>query len=113
MTGYEILGLCRRINGVQFGAEDLTKEMEISRTPGGGEIRYAREQLIFAARARGIDSLDTPFTNVKDLEALEKDVDVYKRQVPGSAGFVHQPRRRRDQSSDHHELSLPGFGFAC
>lgn len=33
--------------------------------------------------------------------------------VPGSAGFVHQPRRRRDQSSDHHELSLPGFGFAC
>lgn len=74
VTGYEILGLCQRINGVQFGAEDLTKEMEIPRTPSGEEIRYAREQLIFAARARGIDSLDTPFTGVKDLEGLEKDV---------------------------------------
>ena len=74
VTGYEILGLCRRINGVQFGAEDLTKEMEIPRTPGGEEIRYAREQLIFAARARGIDSLDTPCTNIRDLEVVEADV---------------------------------------
>ena len=74
VTGYEILGLCRRINGVQFGAEDLTKEMEIPRTSAGEEIRYAREQLIFAARARGVDSLDTPYTDVKNLEGLERDV---------------------------------------
>ncbi len=72
--GAELLGLCRRIDGVQFGAEDLTKEMEIPRTLGGEEIRYAREQLIFAARANGVDSLDTPFTDVKNLEALERDV---------------------------------------
>ncbi len=75
VNGYEILGLSPRINGVQFGAEDLTKEMEINRTPGGAEVRYAREQLIFAARARGIDSLDTPFTDVKNLDALLDDVN--------------------------------------
>lgn len=78
VNGYELLGLCPRINGVQFGAEDLTKEMEISRTVGGDEIRYAREQLIFAARARGIDSLDTPFTDVKNLDALRKDVEAIR-----------------------------------
>ena len=75
VNGYEILGLSPRINGVQFGAEDLTKEMEIARTPGGEEVRYAREQLIFAARARGIDSLDTPYTDVKNLEGLQADVN--------------------------------------
>lgn len=75
VNGYKILGLTPRINGVQFGAEDLTKEMEISRTQEGEEVRYARQQLIFAARARGIDSLDTPFTDVKNLSALEADVN--------------------------------------
>lgn len=84
VTGYEILGLCHRINGVQFGAEDLTKEMEIDRTLGGEEIWFAREQLIFAARARGIDSLDTPFTNIKNLEALESDV--YNAKAMGFTG---------------------------
>ena len=78
MTGYEILGLCSRINGVQFGAEDLTKELEIGRTAAGDEVYYAREQLIFAARARGVDPLDTPFTDVKDLQALEQDVQKAK-----------------------------------
>lgn len=74
LTAYEILGLCSRINGVQFGAEDLTKELEIGRTAAGDEVYYAREQLIFAARARGVDSLDTPFTDVKNLQELERDV---------------------------------------
>lgn len=74
LTGYELLGLCARITGVQFGAEDLTRELEIPRTADGTEVYYAREQLIFAARARGIDALDTPFTDVRDLAGLDADV---------------------------------------
>lgn len=104
--GAELLGLCRRIDGVQFGAEDLTKEMEIPRTLGGEEIRYAREQLIFAARANGVDSLDTPFTDVKNLEALERDVAQAKAMGftgktcihPSHIEAIHRafrPRRKR------------------
>ena len=46
-----------RIDGVQLGGEDFTKELEIPRILEGQELFYARKQLVTAARARGIDLL--------------------------------------------------------
>ena len=72
-NAYAVLGTSARIDGVQLGAEDLTKEQEIERTAAGDEITFARSQLAFAARARGIDILDTPYTGIHDLEGLRAD----------------------------------------
>ncbi|MGE4354424.1 MAG: CoA ester lyase [Oscillospiraceae bacterium] len=72
-NAYEVLGAAERIDGVQLGAEDLTKEQEIERTMMGAEISYARHQLAFSARARGLDIIDTPYTGIKDLEGLRTD----------------------------------------
>ncbi len=77
-NAYQVLGACGRIVGAQLGAEDLTKEQEISRTPEGREIEYARQHLAMAARARGLDILDTPYTVIKDLEGLRRDALVAK-----------------------------------
>jgi citrate lyase subunit beta/citryl-CoA lyase len=68
-----ILGVTPRINGVQLGAEDLTKEQGITRTQEGLEIQHARCVLAMAACAHGIDIFDTPFTGIDDLEGLRKD----------------------------------------
>lgn len=72
-NAYRVLGASPRIDGVQLGAEDLTKELEIARTSAGGEIRYAREQLAMAARAHGLDILDTPYTGIHDQDGLRAD----------------------------------------
>ena len=72
-NAYEVLGASPRVDGVQLGAEDLTKEQEIERTAAGDEIFYARSRLAFAARARGIDIIDTPYTGIRDLEGLRSD----------------------------------------
>lgn len=82
-NSYQVLGASKRINGVQLGAEDLTKEQEISRTSEGSEIQFARQQLAMAARAHGIDIIDTPFTGIVDLEGLRKDSATAK-----SVGFT-------------------------
>lgn len=82
-NAYRVLGVSPRIDGVQLGAEDLTKEQEIVRTSEGNEIRYARQQLAMAARARGIDILDTPYTGIKDLDGLRRDAQYVK-----SIGFT-------------------------
>jgi len=79
-NAYAVLGASARIDGVQLGAEDLTKEQEIERTPAGDEIFFARSQLAFAARARGIDILDTPYTGIRDLEGLRTDA-VHAREI--------------------------------
>ena len=82
-NAYKVLGASPRIDGVQLGAEDLTKEQEIVRTSEGTEIQYARQQLAMAARARGIDILDTPYTGIKDLDGLRRDAQYVK-----SIGFT-------------------------
>lgn len=80
---YAVLGAAARIDGAQLGAEDLTKEQEIVRTMQGDEILYARHQLAMAARARGLDILDTPFTAIADLDGLRADAQLVK-----SIGFT-------------------------
>lgn len=80
---YQVLGAAARIDGVQLGGEDLTKEQEIVRTLKGDEILYARHQLAMAARARGLDILDTPYTAIKDLDGLRADTELVK-----SIGFT-------------------------
>ena len=62
-----------RIDGILLGAEDLTSDMEVVRTPEGDEITYARSLISLVCKAYKIDAIDTPFTNVLDEEAMLKD----------------------------------------
>jgi citrate lyase subunit beta / citryl-CoA lyase len=80
---FSILSKSDRITGVQFGAEDLTKELGIERTREGLEIEYARNAIALAGNARKIDILDTPFTHVGDDEGLIQDTNKAK-----SIGFT-------------------------
>ncbi len=62
-----------RVNGVLLGAEDLSSDLEVSRTKKGEEILYARQRLVMACVAYKIDSIDTPFTDTNDEEGLYAD----------------------------------------
>lgn len=62
-----------RVIALFLGAEDLSADLRCARTTEGEEIRYARGRVVCAARAAGIEVYDTPFTDVRDLEGLEKD----------------------------------------
>ena len=81
-----ILQVTPRIDGLQLGAEDLTKEMEIDRTSQGEEIRYARNQVAAAGKACKLDILDTPYTGIHDLDGLRRD-SITARQI-GFTGKV-------------------------
>ena len=73
MNAYEIARASDRMIALYLGAEDLTADLRCPRTKEGTEILFARQQLVCAARAAGIEAYDTPFTDVEDLEGLEKD----------------------------------------
>lgn len=62
-----------RIDGVLLGAEDLSSDMEFERTLVGDEILYPRAKIAYACKAYGIDAIDTPFTDVHNLDGLIKD----------------------------------------
>ena len=72
-NAYAVAGAHERVKALFLGAEDLTANLCAKRTKEGQEILYARSRLVCAARAAGIDTYDTPFTDVEDIEALKRD----------------------------------------
>lgn len=75
---FDIATASPRMEALYLGAEDLTADLRCQRTKQGGEILYARGRLVMAARAAGIEAYDTPWTDVEDLEGLEKDAELAK-----------------------------------
>lgn len=62
-----------RAQAIFIGCEDLTADLGCERTKEGTEVGFSRSRVVLAARAAGIDAYDTPFTDIGDMEGLEKD----------------------------------------
>ena len=62
-----------RLKGLLFGAADYTRETRGRITPGRLELYYPMVRILLAARVAGIDAIDTPYFDVKDLQGLEQN----------------------------------------
>jgi len=56
-----------------FGAEDLAADIGATRTDAGTEVLYAREHVVLAAGAAGVDAIDTVYTDFEDTEGLREE----------------------------------------
>lgn len=61
------------VDALLFGAEDLSADIGATRTPEGTEVGYARQRVVLAASAAGIDAIDTLVTDFEDTEQLTAD----------------------------------------
>ncbi|RDI70517.1 HpcH/HpaI aldolase/citrate lyase family protein [Halopelagius longus] len=55
-----------------FGAEDLAADIGATRTAEGTEVLYARERVVLAAAAAGVDAIDTVYTDFEDEAGLRE-----------------------------------------
>ncbi|MDD4056723.1 MAG: CoA ester lyase [Bacilli bacterium] len=78
-----------RVDGILLGAEDLTSDMEVSRTEEGTEIFYPRARIAMACKAHKIDAIDTPYTNVNQLEGLKRDALIAKGLGMNAKACIH------------------------
>jgi citrate lyase subunit beta / citryl-CoA lyase len=67
-----------RLLGLAFGAEDYTASMEIERTKTGEELMNARARVVWAAKAAGIQAIDSIFADVKDMDGLRRETELVK-----------------------------------
>jgi len=79
INAVEIAKTSKRVFGLAFGAEDYTASMEIERTKGGEELFNARTQVLWAAKAAGIQAIDTIFADVNDMEGLRAETELAKK----------------------------------
>jgi len=101
---YDIARSSDLIVAMAIGLEDLTADLGVARTKGGMETQYARTRIVNAAKAAGIQPIDSVFSDVSDMEALRMNVlsskalgfegmgCIHPRQVPVvRQGFAPQP----------------------
>ena len=62
-------------DALAFGAEDLAADMGAVRTDDGTEVLYAREHVVLAASAAGVDAIDTVHTDFSDSSGLREETE--------------------------------------
>lgn len=67
-----------RMSVLAIGAEDLTVDLRAERSRTGAELMASRSQILLAARAAGLDAMDTVFANVADEEGFIAEVCLIK-----------------------------------
>ena len=92
----------KRLVALAFGAEDYTASMEINRTKTGEELFSARTQVVWAAKAAGVQAIDSIFSDVNDMEALRAETLLIKR-----LGFTGKSLVNPRQIEVIHEVFRP------
>lgn len=72
-----------------FGAEDLSADIGATRTDEGTEVLYAREHVVLAARAAGIDCIDTVYTDIDDHDGLADETRFASQLGYGGKMAIH------------------------
>ena len=68
-----------RLVALAFGAEDYTASMEIDRTKTGEELFHARTMVAWAAKAAGLQVIDSIFADANDMDGLRAETELVKR----------------------------------
>jgi len=89
---FEIARASTNVVAIAIGLEDLTADMGVARTSDGAESFYARTRLVNAAKAAGIQPIDSVFSDVSDMEALRQTVLSSKALGFEGMGCIH-PRQ--------------------
>ncbi|MBQ4377087.1 MAG: citrate (pro-3S)-lyase subunit beta [Bacteroidales bacterium] len=79
INAYAIATASKRMMGIALGAEDYSANLKTQRSPEGMELLMARQTIVVAARAAGIDCFDTVYSNLNDMETFRKEVELIKQ----------------------------------
>ena len=91
-NSFEIARGSENVVALAIGLEDYTADLGVPRTIEGKESFYARTRLVVAAKAAGIQPIDSVFSDVADMEALKQNVLVSKSLGFEGMGCIH-PRQ--------------------
>ena len=76
LNALEVCESCERMMGIALSGGDYTKDLQTKITGTGVELMGARQLMIIAARAAGVQCFDTVFTNLNDMEAFRREVEI-------------------------------------
>lgn len=106
-NSFKIAKSSKNVVAMAIGLEDYTSDLGVERTIEGNESFYARTRIVVAAKAAGIQPIDSVFSDVSDMEALRKNVLTSKALGFEGMGCIH-PRQiqviRKGFAPDEQEI---------
>lgn len=78
LNALEVCESSDRLIGIALSGGDYTKDLQTTITGTGVELMGARQHMIMAARAAGVQCFDTVFTNLDDMEGFEQETRMIK-----------------------------------
>lgn len=75
----DICAASDRLFGVALSGGDYTKNLQTTISKSGVELMGARQHLVMAARATGVQCFDTVYTDMEDMETFETEVRMIKQ----------------------------------
>jgi len=92
MNACEIARASENVVAMAIGLEDYTADIGAQRTAEGKESFFARCTMVNAARAAGIQPIDSVFSDIDDMAALARNVRESKALGFAGMGCIH-PRQ--------------------
>jgi citrate lyase subunit beta/citryl-CoA lyase len=71
-NAFEIASASKIVVALTIGLEDYTADLGVVKTQEGGESAFARMRLVNAARAAGIQAIDSVYGDVGNVEGLQE-----------------------------------------
>ena len=71
-NAFAIAKASEQIVAITIGLEDYTADLGVVKTTSGVESLYARQRVVNAARAAGVQAIDSVFGDVGDMEGLQR-----------------------------------------
>lgn len=104
LNAYEIASCCKRVTAISIGMEDLTAEMGVPRCYeiGTTDLVYARQRFVLAAKAAGVQAIDSGFNKLCPLE-FNRPYNEESRRM----GFDGRSVRDADQAKIANEVYGP------
>ena len=101
LNAQSIAKASKRLIGIALGAEDYVTDLKTTRSDGT-ELLFARGMILNAARAAGIDALDTVYSDINNEEGFIAEATFIKK-MGFSGKSVINPR----QIEPLHKLFMP------
>ena len=91
-NAYRIASASENVCALAIGLEDYTADIGVVKTNKGTESFYARSAVVNAAKAAGVQAIDSVFADVEDMNALRESVLEAKSLGFEGKGCIH-PRQ--------------------
>jgi citrate lyase subunit beta/citryl-CoA lyase len=71
-NAFAVATASENVAALTIGLEDYTADLGVVKTTEGRESQYARSRVVNAARAAGVQAIDSVFSDIGDMDALRR-----------------------------------------